>query len=64
MIVAVHAANAAEIQKAVLEHGILIAGGLGSLAGKTLRVGLMGRTATQEMVDRLLDAVARAVKGS
>ncbi len=62
MIVAVHAENAPDIQAKVLEQGILIAGGLAPLQGVTLRIGLMGRTATEAMVDRVLEAVARAVK--
>jgi hypothetical protein len=30
--------------------------------GKAIRVGLMGRTATEDMVDRVLDGVAEVVK--
>jgi alanine-glyoxylate transaminase/serine-glyoxylate transaminase/serine-pyruvate transaminase len=62
MVVAVYAPDPPAIQAKVLEQGIMIAGGLAPLAGKTLRIGLMGRTATEEMVDRVLDAIARATK--
>jgi len=42
------------------EHGIEIGAGLGPLAGKVWRIGLMGHTARPENVQRLLDAL-RAV---
>ena len=62
MVVAVHADDAPEIQKHLLTQGIQISGGLAPLAGRSLRIGLMGRTATEDMVDRVLDAIARARK--
>jgi alanine-glyoxylate transaminase/serine-glyoxylate transaminase/serine-pyruvate transaminase len=45
------------------EHQIEVGGGLGSAAGKLWRIGLMGSGATDENVDRLLQAVD-AVMGS
>ena len=36
-------------------HGIEVGGGLGSLAGKIWRIGLMGYNSTPENVDRLLN---------
>jgi len=42
-------------------HSIMISGGLPPLQGESLRVGLMGRTATDEMVDRVLAGVAEVV---
>ena len=39
------------------ERGIEVGGGLGDLAGRAWRVGLMGEGATHDNVDRLLDAV-------
>jgi alanine-glyoxylate transaminase/serine-glyoxylate transaminase/serine-pyruvate transaminase len=39
------------------EHGIEIGAGLGPLAGKIWRVGLMGHTARPENVDRVLNAL-------
>jgi alanine-glyoxylate transaminase/serine-glyoxylate transaminase/serine-pyruvate transaminase len=36
-------------------HGIEVGGGLGALAGKVWRVGLMGYNSTPENVDRLLN---------
>jgi alanine-glyoxylate transaminase/serine-glyoxylate transaminase/serine-pyruvate transaminase len=62
MIVAAYADDAASIVPFVLGEGIQISGGLAPLAGKTIRIGLMGRTATEEMVDRVIDTVARARK--
>lgn len=39
------------------EHGIEIGGGLGKLAGRIWRIGLMGENARPEIVDRLLGAL-------
>ena len=64
MIVAAYAEDAATIVPFVLGEGIQISGGLAPLAGRTIRVGLMGRTATEEMVDRVVDSIARARKES
>ena len=38
-------------------HGIEIGGGLGSLAGKVWRIGLMGYNSTAENVDRILNLI-------
>ena len=62
MVVAAYTDDAAAIVASVLTQGIQISGGLAPLAGKTIRIGLMGRTATGTMVDRVLDAIARARK--
>jgi len=40
------------------EHGIEIGAGLGPFAGKVWRIGLMGETAREEHVDRLLTALS------
>jgi len=46
------------LRKALLEeHAIEVGGGLGPAAGKIWRIGLMGHGASDESVDRLLDAV-------
>ncbi len=45
----------------LLEQNIEIAGGLGQLAGKVWRVGLMGYNSRPDNVDRLLDAMARVL---
>jgi alanine-glyoxylate transaminase/serine-glyoxylate transaminase/serine-pyruvate transaminase len=42
-------------------HGIEIAGGLGPLAGKIWRVGLMGASATERNVLLLLAALRQAL---
>jgi alanine-glyoxylate transaminase/serine-glyoxylate transaminase/serine-pyruvate transaminase len=45
------------------EYCIEVGGGLGPLAGRIFRVGLMGHTAREENVDRLLSALHRIVTG-
>jgi alanine-glyoxylate transaminase/serine-glyoxylate transaminase/serine-pyruvate transaminase len=48
----------AGIRKALIQdHDIEIGAGLGPLAGKIWRIGLMGHTARKENVDRLLTAL-------
>jgi alanine-glyoxylate transaminase/serine-glyoxylate transaminase/serine-pyruvate transaminase len=55
--------NDAAIRKHLLEHdGIEIGAGLGPLAGKVFRIGLMGSGATTENVARLSDALGRALR--
>jgi alanine-glyoxylate transaminase/serine-glyoxylate transaminase/serine-pyruvate transaminase len=50
----------AAIRKALLhEHGIEIGAGLGPLAGKIWRIGLMGAGSTRENITRLVGALAR-----
>jgi alanine-glyoxylate transaminase / serine-glyoxylate transaminase / serine-pyruvate transaminase len=50
--------NEAEIRAALLnDHGIEIGAGLGPLAGKIWRIGLMGSGSTAENVTRLLAAL-------
>ncbi len=44
-------------KKLLLEHDIEIGAGLGPLAGKIWRIGLMGHTARKENVDRLIGAL-------
>ncbi|MEA2509071.1 MAG: alanine-glyoxylate transaminase / serine-glyoxylate transaminase / serine-pyruvate transaminase [Actinomycetota bacterium] len=62
LIVAAWADDPAAIQKYLLaETGIMISGGLTPTAGKAIRVGLMGATATEEMVDRVVDGIAKAL---
>lgn len=49
----------ADVRRRLLfDHGIEIGAGLGSLAGRIWRIGLMGHGARAEHVDRLLDALA------
>lgn len=62
MIVCMWEDRAAEVVAHVLSQGIQISGGLAPLAGKTIRVGLMGRTATEEMADRVAEAIILARK--
>jgi alanine-glyoxylate transaminase / serine-glyoxylate transaminase / serine-pyruvate transaminase len=61
MIVAVRTARAPEIVSAVLKEGIQIAGGLAPLAGQAIRVGIIGATANEAMIQSTLDAIERAV---
>ena len=52
----------AAVRKALLvEHKIEIGAGLGTLAGKIWRIGLMGHTARAENVDRFLAALDRVL---
>ena len=44
------------------EHNIEIGGGLGELAGKVWRVGLMGYNSRQDSVDRLIAALTEVLK--
>jgi alanine-glyoxylate transaminase / serine-glyoxylate transaminase / serine-pyruvate transaminase len=65
LIVAAWADDPAEIQRHLLaETGIMISGGLTPTMGKAIRVGLMGGTATEEMVDRVLDGIAGALRAA
>lgn len=61
LVVAAWADDPAAIQKHLLAEGIMISGGLTPTLGKAIRVGLMGRSATDEMVDRLLTGVAEVL---
>ena len=53
--------EAAVRDRLLKEFGIEIGAGLGALAGKVWRVGLMGHTARPENVDRLLDALKKCI---
>lgn len=44
-------------QRLLREHGIEVGGGLGKLAGRVWRVGLMGENAREESVARLVEAL-------
>ncbi len=59
LIVAAWAPDPEAIQAHLLERGIMISGGLEPTKGKAIRVGLMGRTATEEMVERLVGEIGR-----
>jgi alanine-glyoxylate transaminase/serine-glyoxylate transaminase/serine-pyruvate transaminase len=53
------------IMKYLLEkENIMISGGLTPTVGKAIRVGLMGRTATEQMVDRVLRGIAGALQAT
>lgn len=43
----------------LIEHNIEVAGGLGALAGKAWRIGLMGHSCRQESVKKLSDVLSR-----
>jgi alanine-glyoxylate transaminase/serine-glyoxylate transaminase/serine-pyruvate transaminase len=49
--------EAAVRRRLLAEHGIEVGAGLGSLAGKIWRIGLMGENARPEVVERLLSAL-------
>lgn len=61
LVVAAWADDPAAIQKHLLDNGLMISGGLDPTMGRAIRVGLMGRTATPEMVDRVLSLVKEAL---
>ncbi len=53
------AAQETDLRRALLiDHGIEISGGLGPLAGKVWRIGVMGEGARPEVQDRLLAGLA------
>jgi alanine-glyoxylate transaminase/serine-glyoxylate transaminase/serine-pyruvate transaminase len=52
----------AQLRRRLLEkHGIEVAGGIGQLTGKILRIGTMGPLATDENTDFLLEALAASM---
>jgi len=57
LVVAMYADDPPAIQKHLAGRGIMIAGGLAPLAGRSIRIGLLGRTANEQMVDKLLEAI-------
>ena len=64
LVVAFWADDPTAIQTRLMEEeGIMISGGLEPTLGKAIRVGLMGRTATEDMVDRVIAGVGAALGG-
>ena len=54
--------NEAQLRSKLFEqYNIEVAGGIGKLAGKILRIGIMGPLATEERVDALLEALAASL---
>ena len=54
----------ARLRRRLLErYGIEVGGGLGKLAGRAWRIGLMGENARPEIVDRLVEAVRAELSG-
>jgi alanine-glyoxylate transaminase/serine-glyoxylate transaminase/serine-pyruvate transaminase len=49
------------LDRLMSKYGIEVAGGLGQLAGKILRIGVMGPLASDSAVDFLLDAISASV---
>jgi alanine-glyoxylate transaminase/serine-glyoxylate transaminase/serine-pyruvate transaminase len=63
LVVAMWVDEPIAILKHLLENeGIMISGGLDPTMDKAIRVGLMGRTATKEMVDRVVKGVGAALE--
>lgn len=61
---AVQRAGEAAVRRRLLEaHGIEVGGGLGKLAGRVWRIGLMGENAREASVDRLEDALRAETDG-
>ena len=48
----------AKVRSRLLEMGVEMGGGLGALAGKVWRVGVMGYNAQQARVEQFVDALA------
>jgi len=62
---AVSPAGETALRRRLLErHDIEVGGGLGKLAGQIWRIGLMGENARDEVVDRLLAALASEIERS
>lgn len=62
LVVAMWLDDPASVQRHLLdEQGIMISGGLDPTMGKAIRVGLMGRTAGRDMVDRVVAGVEAAL---
>ena len=54
--------DAALRKRLLLDYNIEIGGGLGALAGKTWRIGLMGESSRRENVVALIEALGRILK--
>jgi len=52
----------AKVRARMLERGVEMSGGLGQLAGKVWRVGIMGHNAQAERVDRFLGALGESLR--
>ena len=62
LVVAMWADDPVKIQKYLLEEeGLMISGGLTPTAGKAIRIGLMGRNANEQMVDKMIAGVKAAL---
>ena len=62
LIVVAWADDPSTIQEHLFKEGIMIGGGLGPTAGKAIRIGLMGKSATEDMVDKALGFVGDILK--
>jgi alanine-glyoxylate transaminase/serine-glyoxylate transaminase/serine-pyruvate transaminase len=51
-------------KRLLVEHSIEVAGGLGELAGKAWRVGLMGHSCRRESVDELHNVLSELLAGA
>ena len=54
--------NEADVRLRLLDLGVEMGGGLGALAGKVWRVGVMGHNAQEARVERFLSALEQALK--
>lgn len=62
LVTAMYVEDPAAVVKYLAEsEGIMISAGLAPIATQVIRVGLMGRTATEEMVERVVTGVAKAL---
>jgi alanine-glyoxylate transaminase/serine-glyoxylate transaminase/serine-pyruvate transaminase len=57
------AVDEARVRLRLLDAGVEMGGGLGTLAGKVWRVGVMGYNAQVSTVERFVDALEKALRG-
>lgn len=62
LVVAAWADDPLKIQMHLLNKGLMISGGLDPTTGKAIRIGLMGKTATEEQVDHALALIEEALQ--
>jgi alanine-glyoxylate transaminase/serine-glyoxylate transaminase/serine-pyruvate transaminase len=62
VIAAPEGVDEAAVRRRMLDMGVEMGGGLGALAGKVWRVGLMGYNAQTSRVERFLSALGEALR--
>ena len=62
VINAAQGVDEAKVRRRLLEMGVEMGGGLGALAGKVWRVGIMGYNAQTSRIERFVNALGDALK--